>query len=244
MRMRDLEKASGVGRETIRFYIREGLLPEPKRVSRNSAFYNDEHVLRLKAIKRLQEERFLPLAVIRGLLEAEDSARWLAPDAFPLLDKMLAARIGARGASQKLGDIMEAQGFDRHYADAHVATGMVEVDKDGRVSPADAAILDTLKALWDLGFTRDRGFMPADMRMFVELVEWLVTQEMKMFFGQMVDVAEDEAADMATAGVALINVLLGQLHNRAVLKALQARHLVANDNGDDESGGDEVGGDA
>lgn len=236
MRMRDLEKASGVGRETIRFYIREGLLPEPERVSRNSAFYSDEHVLRLKLIKRLQEERFLPLAVIKGLLEAEDSARCLGPQSFPLLDKTLAARIGAGGAPQLLGDIMQAQGFDRHYADAHVVTGMVEVDAEGRVSPADASILDTLKALWDLGFTRDRGFMPEDMRMFVELVEWLVAQEMKMFFGHMTDVAEDEAADMATAGVALINDLLAKLHNRAVLKALQARHLVANDNSDELGG--------
>ena len=33
MRMRDLERATGVGRETIRFYIREGLLPEPARPS-------------------------------------------------------------------------------------------------------------------------------------------------------------------------------------------------------------------
>lgn len=51
MRMRELEKRTGVGRETIRYYIREGLLPEPDRASRNSASYTDDHVARLKAIK-------------------------------------------------------------------------------------------------------------------------------------------------------------------------------------------------
>ena len=56
MRMRELEKASGVGRETIRYYIREGLLPEPTRASRNSAFYSESHVARLRAIKRLQDD--------------------------------------------------------------------------------------------------------------------------------------------------------------------------------------------
>jgi len=62
MRMRELEKASGVGRETIRYYIREGLLPEPSRASRNSAFYSDDHVARLKAIKRLQGKvRYQPI---------------------------------------------------------------------------------------------------------------------------------------------------------------------------------------
>ena len=40
MRMRDLERATGVGRETIRFYIREGLLPEPERPGRNVAWYD------------------------------------------------------------------------------------------------------------------------------------------------------------------------------------------------------------
>lgn len=231
--MRELEKASGVGRETIRFYIREGLLPEPKRVSRNSAFYNDEHVTRLRAIKRLQEERFLPLAVIKGLLEAEDSARWLGPQAFPMLDTLLASRMGAGGAFQSLSELMCAQGFAPDYAEAHVKTGMIEVDADGRVSPVDAGILETLKSLWDLGFNRDRGFMPEDMRLFVELVDWLVAQEMKMFFGHMAgEVEEAQAADMASRGVALINDLLAQLHNRAVVKALRARRMVANDNTD------------
>lgn len=42
MRMRELEARSGVGRETIRCYIREGLLPEPARAARNSASYTLE----------------------------------------------------------------------------------------------------------------------------------------------------------------------------------------------------------
>ena len=92
MRMRELEQRTGVGRETIRFYIREGLLPEPDRASRNSASYSDDHVTRLRAIKRLQEERFLPLAVIRTLLDGDDGERWLAPQAFPQLDSVLTAR--------------------------------------------------------------------------------------------------------------------------------------------------------
>ena len=31
MKMKELEDRSGIGRETIRYYIREGLLPEPER---------------------------------------------------------------------------------------------------------------------------------------------------------------------------------------------------------------------
>jgi len=150
-----------------------------------------------------------------------------------MLDTLLAARMGAGGSFQSLADVMRSQGFAPDYAEAHVNTGMIEVDADGRVSPVDVGILETLKDLWDLGFNRDRGFMPEDMRLFVELVDWLVAQEMKMFFGHLgSDVGEAEAADMASRGVALINDLLAQLHNRAVVKALRARRMVANDNAD------------
>ena len=60
MKMRDLERASGVGRETIRYYIREGLLPEPERHARNAATYGPAHAERLKtdAVYKAQlEER-------------------------------------------------------------------------------------------------------------------------------------------------------------------------------------------
>lgn len=123
MRMRDLEKASGVGRETIRYYIREGLLPEPDKASRNSARYSDVHVARLKAIKRLQEERFLPLAVIRELLEADDGDRWLLPEAFPTLDALLAQRLEGTGPARVRLDEMDLPG----HASEHLDDVMVEV---------------------------------------------------------------------------------------------------------------------
>ncbi len=47
MKMRELEARSGVGRETIRYYIRMGLLPAPARAKPNVADYADEHVRRL-----------------------------------------------------------------------------------------------------------------------------------------------------------------------------------------------------
>src|SRR5512134_917083 len=68
LKMKDLEQATGVGRESIRFYIREGLLPEPERPGRNVAWYDESFVERISLIKRLQQERFLPLSVIKGIV--------------------------------------------------------------------------------------------------------------------------------------------------------------------------------
>ena len=232
MRMRDLEKASGVGRETIRFYIREGLLPEPARASRNSASYGDEHVTRLKAIKRLQEERFLPLAVIRTLLDEEGGERWLGPQAFPMLDAMLAQRLGDGAARAAAADVAARIGADIGEIEEHVATGLIAVDAAGTMTARDAAILTTLSELRDIGFTRELGFTGDGMRFYLDFVEWVTTQEMRLFFEHTAGhVGEDRALAMAERGVAVINELLAQLRTRAILKKLGERRRVANDNG-------------
>jgi DNA-binding transcriptional MerR regulator len=232
MRMRELEQASGVGRETIRYYIREGLLPEPKRTSRNSAAYNAEHVTRLRAIKRLQEERFLPLAVIRSLLDSADGDRWLAPDAFPMLDALLAARLEAGGLARlPASEVAEQLGIERRILDEHVAMGMVSIDADGMLTSRDAAILGAFKELNDIGFTEELGFTNVQMGFYLEFIEWVTNQEMRLFLqGTAGHVSEAQALDMAERGVSVINELLSQLRTRALLKKLGERRRVANDN--------------
>src|SRR5947207_8655449 len=72
LRISELSERSGVPVATIHHYLREGLLPEPVKTSRNMAYYPPEFVERIKLIKQLQEERFMPLRVIRELLEGEE----------------------------------------------------------------------------------------------------------------------------------------------------------------------------
>src|SRR5262245_61688730 len=70
MRMAELAAKSGVARETIHFYLREGLLPRPRKGGRTVAYYGEEHLSRLLLVRRLREEKYLPSAVIRRILEA------------------------------------------------------------------------------------------------------------------------------------------------------------------------------
>ena len=226
MRMRDLEKASGVGRETIRFYIREGLLPEPDKSSPNSARYSDVHVARLKAIKRLQEERFLPLAVIRTLLEADDGDKWLLPNVFPTLDAMLAQRLEEAGPARlAIADL----GLP-HAVTEHLDDGLVEVAADGTVSARDAAILRTIQRLNDIGFSPELGFDGGQMRLYNVLIDWLTAQEIRHFLQHTAGhVGEAKALDMAEQGISVINDLLGQLRTRALLRKLAEQRRIAND---------------
>src|SRR5829696_415804 len=76
IKMAELAKRSGVPSPTIKHYIREGLLPGPEvRTSRNMAYYDARLASRIRVIKELQAERFLPLRVIGELLEPAPSDR-------------------------------------------------------------------------------------------------------------------------------------------------------------------------
>jgi DNA-binding transcriptional MerR regulator len=87
LKMSALARLSGVPAATIKFYLREGLLPaSPVRTSPNMAYYDASLVPRIKAIKELQRTRFLPLRLIRGLLD----------DMPPLADEKAATEAIAR----------------------------------------------------------------------------------------------------------------------------------------------------
>ena len=68
-------RGGGVSAGTIKHYLREGLLPEPVKTSRNMAWYPPEFVERVQLIKQLQEERFLPLKVIKEVLDEDPERR-------------------------------------------------------------------------------------------------------------------------------------------------------------------------
>jgi DNA-binding transcriptional MerR regulator len=74
MKISELSRHSGVSLPTIKFYIREGLLPPGTRTGRNQAAYGASHVSRLTLIRSLRDAAGLPLDVIARSLRAADRA--------------------------------------------------------------------------------------------------------------------------------------------------------------------------
>lgn len=66
----ELAERADVSPRTIRYYVQRGLLAPPVFRGRDTA-YGEGHLLRLRLIKRLQDERFLPLDAIAAELEAK-----------------------------------------------------------------------------------------------------------------------------------------------------------------------------
>ncbi|MDQ7803806.1 MerR family transcriptional regulator [Amycolatopsis sp. A133] len=72
MRMAELSAESGVPVATVKYYLREGLLPPGERTSPNQARYSAAHVQRLRLIKALTEVGGLTLASVGVVLTAID----------------------------------------------------------------------------------------------------------------------------------------------------------------------------
>jgi DNA-binding transcriptional MerR regulator len=72
MRMAELSAESGVPVATVKYYLREGLLPAGERTSPNQARYSAAHVQRLRLIKALTEVGGLSLASVGAVLRAID----------------------------------------------------------------------------------------------------------------------------------------------------------------------------
>lgn len=69
----DLARATGCNIETIRYYEKTGLLPDPPRTNAGYRIYATAHTTRLRFILRARELGF-SMEDIRGLLGLEDGA--------------------------------------------------------------------------------------------------------------------------------------------------------------------------
>ena len=76
----ELAALAGATRRTVRYYISQGLLPAPEGTGRG-ARYGDEHLARLRLIRKLQA-RHLPLAEIRSRLSNPHAQPPIQPAVF------------------------------------------------------------------------------------------------------------------------------------------------------------------
>ena len=73
MQLSALAEATGVSIPTIKFYLREGVLPRGEAVSATRAEYTEEHVKRIRLITALTDVRSLPMARVKEILGLVDA---------------------------------------------------------------------------------------------------------------------------------------------------------------------------
>jgi DNA-binding transcriptional MerR regulator len=72
MRLAELSERSGISTATVKYYLREGLLPPGRRISATQAEYGEAHLRRLRLIRALTQVGRLPVATVREVLSSVD----------------------------------------------------------------------------------------------------------------------------------------------------------------------------
>ncbi len=228
LRMSELADRTGVSPGTIRYYLREGLLGAGEdivRTSRNMAYYPDSYVERISLIKRLQEERFLPLRVIRGALE-EDPGRVQA--LVELEDRIIEgalARAGEGGWTTRTA-AQKRYGVPRNVLDRLAQIGVLTPTRRGYDSD-DVKIIEAIASFRAGGYEEALGFTVYDTVRYREALEPLVEEELRALLGRLAGTVEVERAmEIVAAGVEPLRELIGAMHSKLLLGALR-RHRSA-----------------
>jgi DNA-binding transcriptional MerR regulator len=220
MKMRELEQASGVGRETIRYYLGLGLLPEPERPKPNVAHYGPEHVRRLGVIKRLQQERYLPLTFIKTLLERPSGGE-LTP--FPDLDADLARGLGLDSleTSTPLDQGPALTGLTAEDLEILARDAVIRPDGEHRLSAYDLAIARTWAKAKAAGFSEANGFFADDLKLYVDAIDGMARTEVERFYTRLAGgVSADEVARMGQDGIEIFGEMILRLRTRRLLRAV------------------------
>jgi DNA-binding transcriptional MerR regulator len=205
LKMSELAERSGVSAGTIKHYLREGLLGEGDeivRTSRNMAYYPPEYVERIQLIKRLQEERFMPLRVIKerileGAVQQGDGERVSAAEARRRYDV-------PRNVLDRLAEIGVLTPSARGY------------DAD------DVKIIEAIARFRAGGYDEQLGFTVFDTLRYRAALEPLVVEEVRTLLDRLAgEVEVERAVEIIAAGAEPLRDLIGAMHSKLLLAELQ-----------------------
>ena len=221
--MSELVERSGVSAGTIKHYLREGLLDggeEIQRTSRNMAYYPPEFVERIRLIKRLQEERFMPLRVIRDVLR-EDPQRVEALIALEnrILERAAAAA-GERARTSRAA-VEKAYEVPRNVLERLEQLDVLTPNARG-YDVDDVKIIEAISRFRAGGYDEAIGFTVYDTLRYREALGPLVEEEVRVLLGRLAGtVAEDRAVEIIASGAEPLQELIGAMHSKLLLAALR-----------------------
>jgi DNA-binding transcriptional MerR regulator len=223
LKMSELAERSGVSPGTIRYYLREGLLGAGKdivRTSRNMAYYPPEYVERIELIKRLQEERFMPLRVIKGALE-DDPGRVRA--LIELEDRILERALASAEDNSRVSrrSVQERYEVPRNVLERLAEIGVLTPNQRG-YDRDDVKIIEAIASFRAGGYEEALGFTVYDTLRYRTALEPLVEEEVRALLERLAgEVEVERAMEIVAAGVEPLRELIGAMHSKLLLAALR-----------------------
>jgi DNA-binding transcriptional MerR regulator len=228
LKMSELAERSGVSAGTIKHYLREGLLGgdgEIKRTSRNMAYYPQEFIDRIRLIKRLQEDRFMPLRLIREVIaqEPERAVRLLEIE-----DRILERAIEASEAGRtSRAKVRETYDLPQNVLDRLEELEILTPNARG-YDADDIQIVEAISRFRAGGYEEAIGFTVYDTLRFREALQPLVEEEVAVLLGRLAGQVEvDRAVEIIASGAQPLRELIGAMHSKLLLAALRRQRGLA-----------------
>jgi DNA-binding transcriptional MerR regulator len=223
LKMGELAEASGVSSGTIKHYLREGLLPEPVKTSRNMAYYPPEFVERIRLIKQLQEERFMPLKLIKSVLEEDpDRARALVELEDRVLDRVLQREQSRISAAE----LRRRYDVPQEVLDRLAELEVISPNTRG-YSQRDVEIVEAISRFRAGGYDERIGFTVYDTLRYKAALEELVKEEVQVLMDRLAgEMDPDRAAAMIEAGAEPLRDLIAALHQKLLVAELKRQRAA------------------
>ena len=219
LKMSELAERSGVSAGTIKHYLREGLLPEPVRTSRNMAYYPPEFVERIRLIKRLQEERFMPLRLIKGVIDTDPER---AQAMIELEDRIIERAAAAREEGRiSASEVRRRYDMPQNVLDRLEELGILTPNRRGYEAD-DVKIIEAISRFRAGGYDEAIGFTVYDTLRYREALQPLVEEEVRVLLERLAgEVDVDRAAQIIVSGREPLRDLIGAMHSKLLAAELQ-----------------------
>ena len=220
LRMRELAQQSGVSAGTIKHYLREGLLPNPVRTSRNMAWYPPEFVERIRLIKQLQEERFMPLRAIKTVLDDDpERARALVE----LEDRILDRALRDESARTSAAEVRRRYDMPPAVLDRLVEIGLLTPNSRG-YSQLDVGVIEAISRFRAGGYDEEIGFTVYDTLRYKRAMEELVREEVEVVLERLAgEMDPDRVVELLEAGAQPLRDFIAALHSKLMVEELRRR---------------------
>jgi DNA-binding transcriptional MerR regulator len=225
LRMSELAALTEVRPAAIKFYIKQGLLPAPVKTSRNMAYYDDTFVEKIRLIKQLQTQHFLPLRVIKDILSQTSPNATLA-ETQALLEirgYLLSHRAEGREPLTEEEVICRLNTYTEELEDLR-RMGLVSPRETNGTRVYDGEDQELLEALENnrrLGFTREIGFQVKDLEIYLTVLEILATEEVKLLVARTAaKVSPEGIRELAGRGIRDLGPLIMMIRKKMILKVL------------------------
>jgi DNA-binding transcriptional MerR regulator len=218
LKISELADRSDVSVGTIKHYLREGLLPEPVKTSRNMAYYPEEFVERIRLIKQLQEERFMPLRLIKSMLDDEPArARALVE----LEDRILEHALKGEGQTRvSAAEVRKRYEIPQEVLDRLAELGVLTPSSRG-YSASDVRIIEAISRFRAGGYSEQIGFTVYDTVRYKRALEELVREEVRVLTERLAgEKTPEEVVRLLEAGVEPLRELIAALHTKLLVAEL------------------------